>query len=125
MDTRNMLKKVKFTRLSPVEQFLTPILSDLTPLRLKMYPFSTFYTYKGELYFEQDLLNSFFKCHSKKIIDVVNKKYKLSYADFQKIMCDLLKENLNITGYDMTTWHPYFINVLEVEFAVNNFKKKL
>jgi hypothetical protein len=88
---KEILRKIKYSRLKPVERFLINIFSNLTEYKNDKFPNSIFYKYNNLLIVEYEITTNTCYMSFDNIYNILNKSFNI--ISDEKITSDV-KENL-------------------------------
>jgi len=95
--TNEILKKIKYSRLKPEEQFLTDIFTELEEfIDSNRYVNMIFYKKDKKVLFSFNPKSGSLCCNNDEVWDVLSKKYKLDYYQIKPIVAKFAEDYLNI-----------------------------
>lgn len=96
MDIKNIIKHIKFNRMSDEQKYIINILINCKLYLHKNYPNSIFYMYNDKLLFELDIENNTFRCRYLDFWNNIENMYKLEYGQIYQLVKDIIIEFLSL-----------------------------
>jgi hypothetical protein len=93
---KDILRKIKYSRLKPEERFLIDILHNVTIFENEEYPNNLYYKYNNEIVFNYNLKNGNFYANNTKIWSILNSKFHLNYQQVSLLIKGMVEEHLKL-----------------------------